>query len=395
MNSGWNIILVSPNPKTSADMMNFITQHVSTGVTDLGNYPNSRSITELRQSGGANLCFLDVEADGAKALSSIPDLLTVNSNMQIVTLLGHNDPDLILQCLRKGAAEFMIRPFSTDQFLQVMERLEKLNPAVANVENSKVICVVPAKGACGASTVAANLAIHAKRLNKSKKTLLADLDPVTGAISFLLKLRSTFSFVDAMAHESEMDASIWGGLVVQSNNVDILLPPENALEIPFILKNAGQLIQFSRTQYETIVVDAGSPYGDWYLSIARLADEIILVSTNELPALQSAQRILGYYETHRIPLEKVSLIVNRYDENVGLSQDMIEMALRMEVRQVIPSDFESVQRALLDGKHVSGSTPFGKSLLALAESIFGKQEAAKSSKSSFSGMFSGLFKRKS
>ena len=395
MNSGWNIILVSPNPKTSADMMNFITQHVSTGVTDLGNYPNSRSITELRQSGGANLCFLDVEADSAKALSSIPDLLTVNCNMQIVTLLGHNDPDLILQCLRKGAAEFLIRPFSTDQFLQVMDRLEKLNPAVANVENSKVICVVPAKGACGASTVAANLAIHAKRLNKSKKTLLADLDPVTGVISFLLKLRSTFSFVDAMAHESEMDASIWGGLVVHSNNLDILLPPENALEIPFILKNASQLIQVSRTQYETIVVDAGSPYGDWYLSIARLADEIILVSTNELPALQSAQRILGYYETHRIPLEKVSLVVNRYDENVGLNQDMIEMALHMEVRQVIPSDFESVQRALLDGKHVPGTTPFGKSLLALAESIFGKQEAAKSSKSSFSGMFSGLFKRKS
>ena len=71
------------------------------------------------------------------------------------------------------------------------------------------------------------------------------------------------------------------------------------------------------------------------------------------------------------------------------------MALHMEVRQVIPSDFESVQRALLDGKHVPGTTPFGKSLLALAESIFGKQEAAKSSKSSFSGMFSGLFKRKS
>lgn len=374
--------------------MNFITQHVSANVTDLGNYPTARSITELRQNGGANLCFLDVEADTSKALATIPDLLTINSSLQIVTLLGHNDPDLILQCLRKGAAEFLIRPFSSDQFQQVMERLEKLNPTVANVENSKVICVVPAKGACGASTVAANLAIHAKRLNKGKKTLLADLDPVTGTISFLLKLRSTFNFVDAMAHESEMDASIWSGLVVQSNNLDVLLPPENVLEIPFVLKNAGQLIQFSRTQYETIVLDAGAPYGDWYLSMARLADEIILVSTNELPALQSAQRILGYYETNRIPLEKVSLVVNRYDDNVGLSQDMIEMALRMEVRKLIPSDFESVQRALLDGKHVPSTTPFGKSLLALAESIFGKQES-KLAKSSLSGMFSNLFKRKS
>ena len=73
MNSGWSIILVSPNTKTAGDLMNFITQHVSANVTDLGNYPTSRSITELRQGGGANLCFLDMEADCPRAIACIPD----------------------------------------------------------------------------------------------------------------------------------------------------------------------------------------------------------------------------------------------------------------------------------------------------------------------------------
>ncbi len=394
MSAGWTILLISPNRKTAGEVIALTTQQLpSSAVTELSGYPTSRILQELRQSGGANLCYLDVESDPAKALATIPDLLMVNSAMQIVTIIGKNDPDLILQCLRHGAAEFLVQPYTAEQFQAVLTRLATLNPAVVAAENSKVVCVVPAKGACGASTVAANLAIYSKRLNKNKKALLADLDPVTGTISFLLKLKSTYSFVDAMAHESEMDASIWNGLVVPSNNVDVLLPPDNALEIPFTVKNASQLIQFSRTQYEMVVIDAGSAYGDWYLSMARLADEILLVATNELPSLQAAQRVMGYYETNHIPVDKINLVINRYNDSVGLTQDMIEMALTSEVRQLIPSDYESVQRALLDGKQVPSATSFGKSMTALAESVFGKDEPSQK-KSTFSGMFAGLFKRK-
>ena len=189
MSAGWTIILISPNRKTASDVLPLVAQQLPTSVvTELSGYPSSRVLSELRQSGGANLCFLDIDVDPAKALATIPDLLLVNSSMQIVTLLGKDDPNLILQCLRSGATEFLVHPIKADQFQAVMERLAKLNPSVAASSESKVVCVVPAKGACGASTLAANMAIHAKRLNKSKKALLADLDPVTGTISFLLKL---------------------------------------------------------------------------------------------------------------------------------------------------------------------------------------------------------------
>ena len=52
---------------------------------------------------------------------------------------------------------------------------------------------MPAKGACGATTIACNLAFQWKRLG-AKKILLADLDPLTGTLSFLLKIKSIYSF---------------------------------------------------------------------------------------------------------------------------------------------------------------------------------------------------------
>ena len=397
MSKGWNAIIVSPDPKVFGDIEPIFTQQLTTApIVEVAGYPTARTLTEIQQNGEVNLCFLDMMADLPRALLTITDLLSIAPGMKVVTLLPENNPNLILQCLRQGASEFLVHPFTAEQMQSVMARLDKLNPHIAGGNsNGKVICVVPVKGACGASTLAVNLSVQGKRLNKSHRALLADLDPVTGTVSFLLKLKSTYSFIDAMSHHTEMDLSIWKGMIVQSNNIDVLLPPENALEIPFELRSADQLLHFSRTNYESVVVDAGSAYGEWYLSMARLADEVVLVSTNELPALNATQRVLRYYEANQINLDKVRLVINRYSDNVGLSEDMIEMALHTPVYHVVPSDYDSVQRALLDGKPILSTANFGKSVAALAEKLIGKSVIeAKKPATGFANMISGFFSKK-
>ena len=397
MSKGWNAIIVSPSRKVFGEINPIVTQQLATvPVNEISGYPTARTLTEIQQNGGVNLCFLDMMTDLPRALLTISDLLSISPGMQVITLLGENNPNLILQCLRQGASEFLVQPFTAEQMQSVMARLDKLNPHIAGgASNGKVICVVPSKGACGASTLAVNLAVQGKRLNKAHRALLADLDPVTGTISFLLKLKSTYSFIDVMAHHTEMDASIWNGSVVQTNNIDILLPPENALEIPFELRSADQLIEFSRCNYESVVVDTGSAYGDWYLSMAKLADELVLVSTNELPALNATQRVLRYYEANQVSLDKVRLVINRYSDNVGLSEDMIEMALHTPVYHIVPSDYDSVQRALLDGKPIPPTTTFGKSVAALAEKLIGKSvPEVKKQSGGIASLLSGFFSKK-
>ena len=53
-------------------------------------------------------------------------------------------------------------------------------------EPAKVFAIMPAKGACGATTIASNFAFQCKRLGK--KVLLADMDALTGTLSFMLKV---------------------------------------------------------------------------------------------------------------------------------------------------------------------------------------------------------------
>jgi Flp pilus assembly CpaE family ATPase len=143
-----------------------------------------------------------------------------------------------------------------------------------------------------------------------------------------------------------------------------------------------------------VILDTSSVYTEWNLNCARAANELLLVTTNELPALQAAQRALSYLDTNRIGRWKIRLVVNRYLRDVGLSREVIGTALHTEVFDTLPSDYEAVQRALLDGKAIPPSTPFGKGIAQMVDRLGGKTEPANKKGSSLSGLL-GLFSKTS
>jgi pilus assembly protein CpaE len=250
--------------------------------------------------------------------------------------------------------------------------------------------VMPAKGACGATTIALNLAFYWKRLG-AKKILLADLDPMTGTLSFLLKIKSVYSFLDALRRAHELDNDLWTSMVTQVNGVDVLLAPEMMTENQPLLVDPSPILDYARHAYDVVIIDAASVYGEWNLNQARAASELLLVTTNELPALQAAQRALSYLDANRIGRWKVRLIVNRYQRDVGLSREVIGTALHTDVFDSLPSDYEAVQKSLMEGKPVPTNTPLGKGLAQLAERLGGGPDRSK--KSSGLGGLLGLFSK--
>jgi Flp pilus assembly CpaE family ATPase len=95
-----------------------------------------------------------------------------------------------------------------------------------------------------------------------------------------------------------------------------------------------------------------------------------------------------------VDCSKLRLVVNRYNPDVGLNQEAIETALHWEVFHLIPSDYESVQRALVEGKPILPGSIFGKNIAILAERLAGKrQHEPKKKASTWSSLFSSLVSR--
>ncbi len=402
MNSstGINVLLICPNLAMQGELHPLLSHHLAgVSVNFVKDYPNSDALANLVQTNRPRLCFLDIDSEPNRALSLIHELQIIDSGIQIVVLLQGNSPDLILRCLRQGAAEFLLAPFTADDLKPVLSRLAQLSPTISYGKGGRIICVAPAKGACGASTIASNLAYRRKLLG-ADKLLLADLDPLTGTISFLLKVSSNYSFLDAMNLASSLDGDLWKGVVSSTEGFDVVLAPGNPMDALNDLQEPTAVLEFARQLYDVIIVDCAGLYGGWGIALARIADELLLVTTNELPALQASQRVLAYLDRNRIERQKLRLVVNRYSREVGLSKEAVATALHTEVFQVLHSDYEAVQRALVEGKPILKTSAFGKGLHSLAQKLSGKEESPeqapvkrKTKNSSISGIFSSIFSR--
>jgi pilus assembly protein CpaE len=359
-------------------------------------YPSPRDLGGAIGGGAPHLCFLDVVSDPEQALQLLGEMARMGPNIQVIALLAGNDPDAMLRCLRGGAADFLIQPFTGEQLESVLAKLARTQPSDgAGKEPAKIIVVMPAKGACGATTIACNLAFQWKR-HGAKRILLADLDPLTGTMSFLLKIKSMYSFVDVLTRSYELDHDLWNSMVTPVQGIDVLLAPELLVEGANDLRDPSPILDYARHNYDVVVIDAGGVYGEWNLSQARMANELLLVTTNELPALQAAQRALSYLDANRIGRWKIRLIVNRYLRDVGLSREVIATALHTEVYDIFPSDYDTVQRSLMDGKPAPSSTMFGKSIMQLADKLSGGTGTIQTKKKSSSlGGLLGLFTKTS
>jgi pilus assembly protein CpaE len=388
---------MSPNAPRADEVEAVLAAGVE-GVTvhRLQAYPSPRDLPTALAAGTAHLVFLDVSSEPGQALDLLGEMARMSPHVHVIALLDGNDPDLILRCLRAGAVEFLIHPFTVDQVDAAFAKLSRLQGSseVQGREPAKLFAVMPAKGGCGATTLAANLAFQMKKMG-AKRVLLADMDMLAGVLSFVLKIKSIYSFLDTLQRASELDKDLWGAMVTEVNGVDVLLSPDLMLENAHEYTDPSPVLEYARQVYDIVVVDCGGVYGEWNLNIARAVNDVVLVATNELPALQAAQRALSYLDTNRVGRWKVRLVVNRYLQDVGLNREVIGTALHTDVFETLPSDYDAVQKALLDGKPIPASTVLGKAITHLAEKLGGPAKAQPNKKSSSLSGLLNLFSKTS
>jgi pilus assembly protein CpaE len=390
----WDALIISPDREMGAELRDLLSVEMRwSRLIDWETYPTSRVLGELTATAQVNLCFLDICSDQEQAFGVLSHVLGLPSRLAVVALLTDNNPELILRCLRRGAVGFLLHPFSVQQLQPVLQKVEDLLPAEqSSAPNAgKIFCVASAKGSSGATTIASNLACQSKLLGL-EKVLLADMDPLTGTLSFLLKLPSHYNFLDALTHAGDLDGDLWKALVSSYRGVDVLSAPDSPLDSGVESQDASQIVEYCRRAYDVVFLDSGGPYGAWNLGLANLSDELLLVLTAEVPAIYATQRALAFLDRNGVDRSKIRLLVNRYRRDAGLGRTEIETALGMEVFYLLPNDREATENALMEGRPVPSSSQFGKSLAELTTRLSDREVVPKKIPSS--GTLFSLFSRR-
>lgn len=382
----WKPLLICPGDELRGEVLSTVGEWLSLMECpgDHG-YPPLKSVLGTIAKHGRNICFLDVGTNEDAAIGILTAL--AENSIPVIAVHISNDSDLILRSLRCGASEFLFHPLNAAQLRAALDRLgRKLESPGTKRNMGKVFGFMPAKGNYGSTTIACNLAMQIRKF-LARKVLLADLDPLTGSISFLLKLKSPFSFVDAIADWDRMDEDLWKRLVTPYHGIDVLLAPEIPIADNFPLQSLPAVLRFWRELYGAVIFDSPGPLSEWQLGLSKLCDSLMLITTNELAAIHDTRRTLSYLERSGVDRSRIGLIVNRYKEDNGLSRQAIETALKVEVFHVLPNDYEGVQKAVLDGKMVQPGSKFGRAIIELCERLTGVEPAPSKKKwSSYFGI---------
>jgi pilus assembly protein CpaE len=360
----WRPVLISSSELWQTELRDMLLDRIPADDC-LDVQPYSDALDRVTEHGG-NVCFVDTSSDQGRGLELIRQL--AQRSVSVVAVHSSDDSDLILRCLRSGANVFLHQPLQTGVLWEALDRLESRKSGDGRT-SGRVVLAVPSKPNHGCTTVVLNLATQLRRV-RTGKILVADLDEDFGSVSFLCKLKGPYSYLDAFRDCQRLDEELWKRLTVGYDGVDVLLAPDVPSRPNEVFEeDAVATISYLRRLYSLILLDVPNLSVPWRVELARAADQILLITTSELAAIHATRKTLVRLEAAGCPREKIRLVVNRYVPERGLSREAVEKALKLEVFQTLPNDYDAVQKAAFDGAAVAAASKFGKGVQELSSKL--------------------------
>ncbi len=206
-----------------------------------------------------------------------------------------------------------------------------------------VAVVLSAKGGAGGTLIAAHLAAS---LAAEKRVLLVDLDLCKGDVAGVLDLHSDRSINLLLDRLDNLDPNLLRGSVeVHPSGLHVLIQPYDLTDLHQISADeTTKLLSFLREHYDLVVVDVGSRMDVVSMSAVLTADEILLITTTDVPSLRDAQRVLGLLRHLDVRPTNLRLVLNKVQEGVGVAPADVAAQLHVPIAAILPADLEACGR---------------------------------------------------
>ncbi len=265
-----------------------------------------------------------------------------------VLLVRHSvDTRVLTDAIRAGVRE-VIDVKELRELAGVVRRSEALSAAMRESAGlpshaepgvtARVVTVFSAKGGCGKTTLATNLAAALADRGR-RQVCLVDLDLAFGDVAIALQLFPAHTIADAIPLGDGVDASAVHALLTpHSPGLTTLvapLEPGSAESVPATL--VGHILDVLRGSFDYIVIDTPPAFDDQVLAAFDVSDVVALIATLDVPALKNLKLTLETLDLLNFPRERWRIVLNRADSKVGLAISEVEKTLRNPIAAQIPS----------------------------------------------------------
>ncbi|HLE88739.1 MAG TPA: response regulator, partial [Candidatus Limnocylindria bacterium] len=291
--------------------------------------------------------------DGVAAAEIISQRLPTSP---IIMMSVHGEAEQLKRSITAGAREFLVKPFSGDEFSTSIRRVYERElarrvqfqaempvtpaaPSVVDDGEHQVIAVFSPKGGAGRTTIATNLAVALQR-DTGARVCLVDANLQFGDIGVLLNLNPKNRSIADAVEAGEPDGDIIDSVVIDhSTGIRVLLAPpapEGAdLVTPAYLR---KIVEHLRQTHHYVIVDLPSGLSDHSLGVMDAADTILVLTALEITTIKNVRLFLEVADQLDYSRTKLRLVINRADAAQGIRIADVEASIRRPIDGTIVSD---------------------------------------------------------
>jgi len=154
-----------------------------------------------------------------------------------------------------------------------------------------------------------------------------------------------------------------------------------------------QLLRYLQEQFDLVVVDGVRDFNDHALATMDIADQLVLVVTQDVPSVRGVSRRLNIFRRLGYQAAKIKVVVNRFDRKNAINLAAISEAIGMSPAFAVLNDFPRVHRAITKGvllSELEPGAPISGALEELARRLFELPQPAPRR----AGLWSRVFRRR-
>lgn len=349
---------------------------------------------DLAQKLKPDVIVMDINMPDMDGITATENIRKKNPAIQVVILSVQSDANYMRRAMLAGARDFLTKPPMIDELTSAIRRAgtmakeEKakmaavfnatgpLNPAVTGYlpqVNGKIIVVYSPKGGSGTTTIATNLAVALK--DASHKVALVDSNLMFGDVSVFFNEHGKNSALDLIDRISDLDAEIIGDVMIKNKvtGIEILGAPNSSQFVDAgIGESFSKILQFLQNLYDFVIVDTTAYLTEVAQNCLDIADFIVLVTIQDIPAIKNTNQFLSLADASGIGRDRIIFVMNRYDKRVSISPERVGESLKQPVVVAIPYEDRAVSYSvnrgipfMIDNKMI----PAAKSIITLADHI--------------------------
>ena len=358
-----------------------------------------------------DVIVMDINMPGMDGIAASEIIAQRLPSSPIIMMSVHGEAEHLKRAMLAGAREFLVKPFSGDEFSTSIKRvhereLQRRDQLAAttgvagvaaapvagdDVDNHQVIAVFSPKGGAGRTTIATNLALALRR-ETNQRVALVDANLQFGDVGVLLNLNPKNRSVLDAVEGGEPDKDIIESVIVDhSTGIRVLLAPPSPEGADLVTAvYLRKIVEMLKETHDWVVVDLPSGLNDHTLGVLDAADQILVVAALEITTIKNVRLFLEVADQLDYERSKLRLVINRSDSSQGIRIGDVEASIRRPIDGSIVSDGRLAVLAVNRGVPFVVShpeSPLARDVTKLARTIAGENLTATTDKAAKRGLF--------